>query len=232
MRIGQFLTIAGLTGAMLLGPVGCETMEQHKIASGATIGAVSGAALGGIIGHQSGHTAGGAAIGALAGGALGAGVGYYLDRQAKQFQRIENMQVEKVPASKEVDPVTHAPEPEHLTLRMSNEVLFDPNSAALRPEGNAKLRETAQILKQYPKSRVIVKGYTSAEGTERRNQELSEERAKSVANTLMGYEVESSRVTAVGLGSSEPIADNQSPAGRAQNRRVEIDIIPTEEAGR
>lgn len=234
MKIKRLMVTLLALPVLLLGPIGCQTMQEHKIATGSAIGAGAGALLGGVIGHQSGHTEGGALIGAATGALLGGGVGYILDRQAKQFQAIRDLQVEKVPAGPEVvapPPAPNAPpvqeqRPEHLTLKMQSEMLFQRGSSALTPEGTQKLAQIADTLRQYPDSDVIVKGYTSIEGGDALNMNLSQARASVVKNTLVAYRVAPERITAIGMGSSNPIANNDSEVGRMQNRRVEIDVFP------
>ncbi|HOE96997.1 MAG TPA: OmpA family protein [Candidatus Sumerlaeota bacterium] len=223
-----------LLAAGLILPTGCETMSEHKVASGAAIGAATGAVAGGIIGHQSGNKETGALIGAGVGALAGAGIGYALDRQADDFDKIEEVEVERHPAEdyKEEDYEEggayeeEEPPVEHLTLRISSEVLFDKDSATLTPRGKQKVAEVAAVLLEYPDSDVLVKGYASSEGAEAYNLELSERRAKAVQNELIANRVSASRIQAIGFGEADPIASNETEAGRALNRRVEIDVYP------
>lgn len=211
---------------MLASLTGCETMSENpRATTGAAVGVGAGALIGGIIGHQSGNTATGAVIGGLAGGALGGGIGYYLDRQQKRFQQIQDVQVEKVTQTT-VEPATREEVPPHLTLRLSNEVLFETGSSALSPAGNQKMREVANVLRDYPDSHVIVTGYASAEGSDASNMDLSERRAKVVKIALIQNGVNEGNVRAYGMGTSNPIGDNSTQSGRAQNRRVDIEVIP------
>ena len=223
---------------LLGGLIGCQTMSENKIASGAAIGGVTGALAGGVIGHQSGHATEGALIGAAAGAAVGSGVGWVLDRQAKKFDEIEDVEVETYEESSG-DTGTYSqggetggavePEPAHLTLRMDSEVLFEKGSSQIKPEGSQKLAEIAQVLRDYPDSKIMVKGYTSSEGGDAFNQDLSQRRADVVRNHLIANKVAPGRITAIGMGSSNPIASNDTEIGRMQNRRVEIDVFPSEE---
>jgi outer membrane protein OmpA-like peptidoglycan-associated protein len=207
---------------------GCETMKQHKIASGATIGAAVGA-LGGaaVAGHKNRGT--GALIGAAAGAALGGGVGYYLDRQEKKLKEIPDVEVNRVPeapAPAYTEGPAPTPVPAHLDVRISNEILFDKASSSLKSQGITKMAEVADVLKQYPESTVVVQGYTSSEGGDATNLALSQRRAEVVRNQLVANGIDPARVTAVGMGSSNPLASNTTESGRIQNRRVEIQIIP------
>lgn len=195
---------------------GCQTMSDHKIASGAVLGTLVGAAAGAVISDDSGK---GALIGAAAGGLLGTGVGYYLNNQAKKLEAVEGVDVVHVPATQM--------EPEHLTLQMQASILFEVGSSALKQAGTMKVAEVSATLREYPNSTIIIKGYASSEGADDYNLALSKRRAEMVRNTMIGNHVAPSRITAVGMGESSPIGDNSTESGRSMNRRVEIDIFPT-----
>ncbi|OPZ09010.1 MAG: putative lipoprotein YiaD precursor [candidate division BRC1 bacterium ADurb.BinA292] len=96
----------------------------------------------------------------------------------------------------------------------------------MTPRGKQKVAEVAAVLLEYPDSDVLVKGYASSEGAEAYNLELSERRAKAVQNELIANRVSASRIQAIGFGEADPIASNETEAGRALNRRVEIDVYP------
>ena len=204
--------------------MGCQTMSEHKVASGATIGALAGAAGGALIDKH--HRGRGALIGAAAGAAIGGGVGYYLDRKAKRFQEVEDVQVTTVP---EATGQGETYEPPRVNLRISDQLLFERGSSALKPGGVQKIQEIANVIREDADSVVIVKGYTSSEGSDQYNTELSQRRADVIKNQMIACMVDASRIQAVGMGESNPIADNSTEAGRAQNRRVEIDVIPRSE---
>ncbi|WAC07257.1 MAG: OmpA family protein [Thermodesulfobacteriota bacterium] len=195
----------------------CAT-EKKRTAVGAGVGAVAGAGIGAIIGHQTGHTGAGAAIGAATGALIGGGIGYYLDKQAADLRKIQEIQNVKQ-------------ERDRLIATMSNSLLFDVNSAIIKPGAVDGLTQVADVLNRYPETTIIVKGYTDSTGTEAYNQELSERRAKSVANFMIGKGVDPGRVSAIGFGEQFPIAGNDTEAGRQQNRRVELEIIPRDSAG-
>ncbi len=194
---------------------GCaQTQEaaKTKTAQGAAIGAATGALAGAIIGHQSGHKGTGAVVGALAGAAIGGSIGYKLDQQAKELQQIEDAEVRR--------------EEDRLVVTMSDAVLFDLDSAALRPEAKEKLGQMADVLVRYPENDIIVTGHTDSLGSEKYNQDLSERRAKVVRNYLVLMGVDPKRITSMGFGETMPVAPNDTPEGRAKNRRVEIEIKP------
>ena len=110
---------------------------------------------------------------------------------------------------------------------MPNAILFDTESAAVKPQLRSDLLVLADSLNKYPNSVVTVTGHTDSRGTASFNQALSERRANSVANVLFNGGVAFNRVRTVGAGEAQPIATNQTAEGRQRNRRVEITIRPT-----
>ena len=204
-----------MAALVAVGLTGCATHKRTAI--GAGTGAVVGGVAGAVIGHQSDHAVEGAAIGAAAGAALGGGIGYYLDRRAQRLEQIEDVEVE--------------PEPEAGMVRiiLSDTVLFEHDSSAISAMGTSKLREVAEALREESGERVVVRGYTSSDGSDAYNQSLSERRAHNVRNTLIGYGVAPGRITAVGMGESNPLESNATESGRARNRRVEIELFPAED---
>jgi len=188
--------------------------ERKRTKTGAAIGTVTGAGIGYAIGKQSGHGAEGAAVGAVMGALIGGGIGYYLDKQEEELRRIKELEVKR--------------ERDRLIATLSNSLLFDFDSAVVRPEAYQTLKEVAGVLNRYPETKIIVKGYTDSTGSEDYNQKLSEKRANSVKNVLIGEHVDPSRITAIGFGEQFPVASNDTEWGRQKNRRVELEIIPTE----
>jgi outer membrane protein OmpA-like peptidoglycan-associated protein len=185
-----------------------------KTKQGAVVGALGGAAAGAAIGGKE-HRAGGALIGAAAGAVAGGLVGNYLDKQAEELAAIPGADVTRKDDS--------------LLVNLQGGILYDSNSAMLSPGGADRIRTLARTVQSYPKERIIVKGHTDSQGDERSNQRLSEDRADSVRNLLVAEGVMPSRVTAVGLGASMPVATNSTAEGRQQNRRVEIELRPDAE---
>ena len=204
------LVIFVLIAALLTGAIGCASMSRTK--KGTVIGAGAGAALGAIIGKQSGHTALGAILGAAVGGAAGAYIGNYMDKQAEEMQRdIEGAKIERVG--------------EGIKITFDSGILFDVDKATLQPVAKTNLDKMAVILNKYPDTNILIEGHTDATGTDEHNLDLSRNRAQSVSNHLAGLGVNPARFTAMGYGESQPIATNDSDAGRQQNRRVELAIM-------
>ena len=186
-----------------------------KAKRGAGVGAAAGAIVGAIIGNQSGGNRTGAVVGAAAGAAIGAAIGHKMDKQQQELQQIPGVEVTR-PADNEI------------AVRFNNDILFDFNSSALRPESRDTLRDLAANFRQYPDEEISVEGHTDNVGSDDYNQHLSEQRAGSVRDYLVDQGVPDGRVTANGFGKTQPKASNDTPEGRQINRRVEIHIRSTQ----
>ncbi len=103
-------------------------------------------------------------------------------------------------------------------------ILFDTGKATLKPESTAVFVDIIRILGEYPNAKFTVEGHTDSVGGEKTNQALSEKRANSVRDFLIAEGIAADRLTAIGYGESKPIASNNTRAGRAQNRRTEINL--------
>jgi OOP family OmpA-OmpF porin len=101
-------------------------------------------------------------------------------------------------------------------------ILFDLDSSVIRPESETVLAEVLQVLLSEPDWRLTIEGHTDDTGSEQHNQTLSEQRAASVKAYLVAHGIEERRLTTSGFGESQPVADNATELGRAQNRRVEL----------
>lgn len=188
---------------------GCTTPGK-RTAIGAGGGAAAGAGLGAIIGHQTGSAGKGAAIGAAVGAVLGGSIGNRLDKQAKDLAQIAETQRTE----------------NGIITKLRNDLLFDSGSADLKPQAKTSLDQIAGIVKQYPENQLVVVGYTDNKGSDSYNQQLSEQRARSVKLALISGGVPSSTIEAMGQGKSNPVASNDTADGRAKNRRVELNITP------
>ena len=189
---------------------------KSKTAQGAAIGAGVGAVASGIIGSQSGHAAGGAVIGGLAGAAINGVIGYEMEKQAQELEKIPNTTVTR--------------QEDRLLVTMPEPIFFEVNSAALKPQAQQTLNQIADVVIKYPDFTMLVKGHTDSRGSEKYNQDLSERRAKAVQNYLIAKGVPAQRITAIGFGKTMSVASNDTAEGRQKNRRVEIEIKPKEQA--
>jgi outer membrane protein OmpA-like peptidoglycan-associated protein len=115
-------------------------------------------------------------------------------------------------------------------VRVSNDVIFEKGSSALSAHGVGKVREIAAVLREYPESDVYIRGYTSSEGDDKVNFDLSHRRAEVVRNELVAAGISPSRLFPQGMGSSNPVASNDTESGRVQNRRVELHVVPRGQA--
>ena len=205
-------------------------------AAGGTIGAAVGTGIGALIGGGKGTW-----IGALVGGALGAGTGALvgnkmdsqkkaLEEQLAQMQAQEDQNTQAINKNAQdiqdikVQMVKDRNDLDAIKLVLGDAILFKTGKANLSPAADAALSRVAYNLKQFPDTDVTVVGFTDNTGSEQLNQTLSEQRAQSVVNYLESQGIPASRLKAVGMGESDPIASNSTVEGRAQNRRVEMYI--------
>jgi outer membrane protein OmpA-like peptidoglycan-associated protein len=153
----------------------------------------------------------GAGIGAIAGGAIGA----YMDRQEQRLrQQTAGTGVE----------VTR--QGDDLLLNIPSGITFETNSYAIQPQFRATLDKVASTLTEFNQTFVDVYGHTDSTGSDQINVPLSRNRAQAVASYLTSRGVQTARIGTQGFGSSQPIASNDTVEGRAQNRRVEIKVVP------
>ncbi len=195
---------------------GCTTVNPYTgqtQTAKSTWGTVIGATTGALIGST--RSSEGALIGGLAGAAVGGGVGYYLDAQAAELRaELVSTGVQVVESE------------DNIRLIMPGNITFRTDSADINSSFYPVLNSVAKVLNKYNNSTVMVSGHTDSTGSADYNLELSKDRAMSVAEYLKGQGVKASRFEVLGMGSSNPIASNSNAAGRSQNRRVEIKIIP------
>jgi outer membrane protein OmpA-like peptidoglycan-associated protein len=202
---------------------GCASMEdmatnpdKEKTRKGAGYGAAAGAVVGLLSAGNSPFKS--AMIGAAAGALVGGSVGYYMDKQeAKLRQQMAGTGVDVVRKG------------DNITLDMPGGVTFAFDSSDLNAQFYPVLDKVAGTLGEYNKTVIEVAGHTDSVGGDAYNQQLSEKRASSVATYLSSHGVDRSRMVTVGAGEAHPVATNETDAGRAQNRRVEITIVPVTE---
>jgi outer membrane protein OmpA-like peptidoglycan-associated protein len=197
----------------------CSTVNPYtgqQQTSKATKGAGIGAAAGAVVGLLTkGDKLQNALIGAGLGAAAGGGAGYYMDvQEAKLRQKLQGTGVS----------VTRMGN--NITLNLPSNISFASNSADLNSNFFSVLDSVDTVLKEYNKSVVEVAGHTDNKGTTEYNQALSERRAATVANYLESRGLDGKRVIIVGAGEEHPVASNDTENGRAQNRRVELTIVP------
>lgn len=198
----------------------CEAVKNtNKTQRGAAIGAVGGAILGGVLGNnigKGGNGALGAVLGGVIGGVAGGVIGNKMDKQAREIETaLPGAQVERVG------------EGIKLTLG-ENAVRFDTNKSTLTASAKANLDKLIPVFNQYPDTNIQIYGYTDSTGSAEYNLNLSAQRAASVKSYLSGKGLLASRFVTTGLGIADPIATNDTPEGRSQNRRVEFAITANE----
>lgn len=205
------------------GLAACQTQDAYtgeqktsKATYGALGGAVLGALAGGLIGKGDAKDRRqraliGAGVGALAGG----GIGYYMDKQeAELTKRLRASGVSVTRVGNDI------------ILNMPGNITFATDSSDINSRFYDVLNSVAIVLKEYDQTLIDVTGHTDSTGSDQYNLELSQKRAQSVSSYLIGQGLDSRRFYIVGAGESQPIATNDTAAGREQNRRVEIRLSP------
>ncbi|HEV2080338.1 MAG TPA: OmpA family protein [Allosphingosinicella sp.] len=219
MFASKRITGAAVGAALLATTAACVTdpetgqrrVDQRVI--GGVLGTAGGYLLGDLLGGRRDRTEKivGAGIGAIA----GAAVGDYMERQRRELERRTagtGVIVEQ--------------QGDELLLTAPAGITFPVNSAVIQPQFRATLDQVAQTMNAYPSTLIDVYGHTDPSGGDRINIPLSQQRAQAVASYLISRAVNPARIMTQGFGSSRPVADNSTEAGRAQNRRVEIRIAP------
>jgi len=216
-KISLALAVAGtlaLSACTDPGQLGAGPNDpQQKTKNGALIGAASGALLG-ILTSDDGDRADGALKGAVIGGAIGAGVGYSLDKQEADLRQSMGSDVQINNTG------------DRLIVTLPQDILFATDSTSIQPGVVSDLQALANNVQVYANSTLQIVGHTDSDGDASYNQQLSENRARAVASVLTARGVPQSRLQVFGRGESQPIASNLTPEGKAQNRRVDIVILP------
>jgi outer membrane protein OmpA-like peptidoglycan-associated protein len=212
MHIDSPMTRGAVSLVAVIALVATSCSSTSK--KGAGIGGAVGAGVGAIIGNQSDRTGTGAVVGGAVGAAAGAIIGDYMHRQKKELEQIEGVDVVQ--------------DGEQLRVKFENAILFDTDSYTLKPTSKDELQQMADVLNRYPDTNLQVVGHTDNTGSDAYNQRLSEQRAYAVKDYLVTSGVAGQRLNARGLGEQAPIASNDSPDGRQQNRRVEVHIAANE----
>ena len=201
--------------------VGIVFAACNNTQKGAAIGAGGGALLGALVGKLAGNTAVGAAVGAAVGTGAGVLIGKKMDKVKAEAEAVQNAQVQEV---------TDANGLQAVKVTFDSGILFATNQATLNASAKNSLTNFANVLKNNTGCDVAIYGHTDSTGSDAINNPLSVSRANSVSNFLKSCGVSSAQIKTVeGQGSTNPVADNSSAAGRAQNRRVEVYMYASEE---
>ena len=213
------LTLAGVTALS-----GCTTFDPYtgeekttNTAKGAGIGASAALLVSYLAnkdkssGERNRRMLRDAGIGAVAGG----GVGYYMDTQEAKLRK--QLRSTGVSVKRDGD---------NINLIMPGNITFPTDRSSLKSDFYDVLNSVALVLEEYDKTIIAVAGYTDSQGSDSYNQQLSEDRARSVANYLKSRKIVAARFEVIGFGEKNPIADNKTAEGRALNRRVELTLLP------
>ena len=200
---------------------GCQTTRQdaytgeektNATTKGALLGCAGGALIGAMLKDRKA-----AAAGCVAGGVTGAAVGQTMDKQEaalRQELKDSGVQVERYE--------------DRLVLVMRDQIAFETGKSSLNPDIYPALNSVAKVMSEYDDTQLVIKGHTDSTGSRAINEKLSIERATSVLVYLRGLGTDSSRMNAYGLGPSTPKCSNDTIEGRACNRRVELELYPSQ----
>ncbi|NHN26254.1 OmpA family protein [Flavobacterium jejuense] len=216
----SILILTAISISLLVSLNSCNAVKNtNKTQRGATIGAVGGAIIGGVLGNnigKGGNGALGAVIGGVVGGVAGGVIGNKMDKQAREIETA-------LPGAE----VKRVGEGIQLVLGESS-VNFDFNKATLTALAKQNLDKLVPVFKDYADTDITIFGYTDSKGADEYNLNLSQQRATSVKNYMTQKGISSSRFVIKGMGEADPIADNETDAGRSKNRRVEFAIVANE----
>lgn len=218
MKLFKTLCIALIGTTLLIGETGCSSMTQTG--KGALIGGGGGAALGAGLGAIIGGGKGagiGSAIGAAVGAGAGALIGKKMDKQQAQLEQELGNQAK-------VEQTTDANGLQAIKVTFDGGILFPTNGTSLSPQAQADLSSFANSLKSNPNTNVQIFGFTDNTGAMAVNERVASGRAASVLSYLANSGVSPTRLSSQGIPMADYVASNETAAGRAQNRRVEIYI--------
>lgn len=221
MKKSKLLNMS-LIAMLCVSLIACEAMKNtNNTQRGAAIGVAGGAVIGGILGNNigdGGNSALGAIVGGIVGGASGAYIGNRMDEQAKKIQ-------EEIPGAE----VVRVGEGIAITFDENSGVYFATNKDEVNADSRTSLLKLVDILKQYPKTNIVVEGHTDSTGSASYNMDLSRRRSMSVTDFLIKNGIDNSRLITKWYGEEQPKHDNETAEGRAKNRRVELAIVANEE---
>ena len=222
MRIQRLSTVGAAAIGVVLTVSACTTLDPYtreertaRAQRQAVIGAAAGAVAGLITGDSSMERKKRALVGAGLGALAGAGVGNYMDRQEAKLRA----ELDRTGVS-----VTRIGD--NITLNMPGNITFATDSSDLNAGFFDVLSSVSLVVNEFEQTVVEVAGHTDSTGSDSYNQQLSERRANAVSAYLRTRQVLGDRIIAVGMGEARPIASNDTPDGRQQNRRVELTLVP------
>ncbi|MGE8496284.1 MAG: OmpA family protein [Pseudomonas sp.] len=204
-----------LAGCASQNPYDQSAPSSNRTATYGGLGALAGAAAGALINHD--NRGKGALIGAAVAGAAGAGYGYYADKQEAELRR--SMEGTGVEVQRQGDVIQ---------LIMPGNITFATDSAEIASSFYAPLNNLANSFRQYNQNDIEVVGHTDSTGAHAYNVALSQRRAQSVVTYLQAQGVDVARLSSRGMGPDQPVASNATADGRAQNRRVEVTLHPSQ----
>lgn len=214
----KFKTLLVYTLILSIASVGLSSCKSwSRAGKGAAIGGAAGGILGGVASKK--NPAAGVIIGAVVGGAAGAAIGGYMDKQAKDIE-------------KEVDGAKVVRVEEGIDVTFDSGILFGFDKSDLNGNAKENIAKLARILNEYPDTRLTIQGHTDSKGDDNYNRQLSARRADAVRDYLVANGVKGGRLSTTAYGETAPIASNETEAGRAQNRRVEVVIVANDELKR
>lgn len=214
----NLLTVSISAGLLLSS---CQAVQNtNHTQRGAAVGATSGAVIGGVLGNNVG-SGDNAVLGAIAGAVIGGVAGGLIgNRMDKQAEKIENT----LPGAE----VVRTAEGIQVILDEQSDVRFEYDKSDLTAAAKTNLDKLVPVFNEYPDTDIIVVGFTDSKGSDAYNQTLSEKRSASVVSYLKSKGIKASRLSSSGQGEASPRGDNNTDAGRAQNRRVEFGITANE----
>jgi len=222
MNFIKTLGVGLVCGTMIFG----TSCNMNNTGKGALIGGGSGTAVGAGLGALIGGGKGagiGAGVGAAVGAGVGALIGNHMDKQKKQ---LEEQLAQQAKVEETTDAATGL---KAIRVTFDGGILFPTNKYTLNEQAKADLSRFATNLKENPNTNVQILGFTDNTGTFAVNEKLSNERAESVLSYLANQGVSATRLSAKGIPMADYVASNETAAGRAQNRRVEIYITANDE---
>ncbi len=214
----KFKTLLVYTLILSIASVGLSSCKSwSRAGKGAAIGGAAGGTIGGVASKK--NPAAGIIIGAIVGGAAGAAIGAYMDKQAKDIEKdVKDAEVVRVE--------------EGIHITFDSGILFGFDKSDLNSDSKESIAKLGRILNEYPDTRLTIQGHTDSKGDDNYNRKLSAQRSDAVRDYLIANGVTGGRLNTTAYGETSPVASNDTEAGRAKNRRVEVIIVANDELKR